>query len=50
MVAPEGVGAGVDLGKGGLRTEAESDHPAGGPLVQPQGGYHMAGLALVRCV
>ena len=47
MVPLEGLGAGVDVGGGGLRAEAEADDAAGDLLRQLQGGDDMAGLALV---
>ena len=45
--ALEGLDAGVDLLPGGLRTEAQAHHAAGGLFGQMQRGHHLAGLALV---
>lgn len=44
---PEGLRAGVDVRKSGLRAEAQPDDTGGHPLGQMQRRHHLAGLALV---
>lgn len=43
---PEGLRAGVDLGEGSLRAEAQPDDTGGHPLRQAQSRHDLTGLAM----